>query len=53
MADPEFLAEAARQNMDIKPLAGEELQRIATDVAQSPPERLARAKELIGAAGVR
>jgi tripartite-type tricarboxylate transporter receptor subunit TctC len=48
MKDPEFLAEAARLNMDIKPLAGTELQRIATDVVRSRPEDLARAKELIG-----
>jgi hypothetical protein len=48
MRDPEFLAEATRLNMDIKPLAGTELQRIATDVVQSRPEDLARAKELIG-----
>ena len=50
MTDPAFLAEAAKLNMDIKPLAGVELQRIATEVVQSPPEGLARAKELIGAA---
>ena len=49
MTDPAFLAEAAKLNMDIKPLAGVELQRIATEVVQSPPEGLARAKELIGA----
>jgi tripartite-type tricarboxylate transporter receptor subunit TctC len=48
MKDPEFLAEAARLNMDIKSLAGAELQKIATDVVQSRPEDLARAKELIG-----
>jgi tripartite-type tricarboxylate transporter receptor subunit TctC len=49
MTDPDFLAEAARLNMDIKPLGGEALQKIATDVVQSRPEDLARAKELIGA----
>jgi len=49
MKDPEFLAEAMRLNMDIKPLGGAELQRIATDVVQSRPEDLARAKELIDA----
>jgi len=49
MQDPEFLAEAARLNMDIKPLGGAELQRIAIDIVQSRPEDLARAKELIGA----
>ncbi len=48
MKDPEFLAEAAAQNMEIKPLAGEQLQQIATDVVRSPPEGLARARELIG-----
>jgi tripartite-type tricarboxylate transporter receptor subunit TctC len=50
MKDPEFLTEAARLNMDIKPLAGTELQRIATDVVRSRPEDLARAKQLIGTA---
>jgi tripartite-type tricarboxylate transporter receptor subunit TctC len=49
MKDPEFLAETARLNMDIKPLGGAELQRIATDIVQSRPEDQARVKELIGA----
>jgi tripartite-type tricarboxylate transporter receptor subunit TctC len=48
MRDPEFLAEAARLNMEIKPLGGAELQRIAIDVVRSRPEDLARARELIG-----
>ena len=49
MRDPEFLAETSRLSMEIKPVAGEELQRLAVDVAQAPPAALARAKELIGA----
>jgi hypothetical protein len=49
MTDPDFLAETARLNMDIKPLGGEEMQKIAIDVVSSRPEDLARAKELIGA----
>jgi tripartite-type tricarboxylate transporter receptor subunit TctC len=49
MADPAFLAEAAKLNMDIKPLGGGALQTIATEIAASPPQGLARAKELIGA----
>ena len=53
MKDPDFLAEAAKLNMDIKPLGGDELQRIAIDVVQSPPEGLARAKELIGSTATR
>ena len=48
MSDPAFLAEAAKLNMEIKPLAGVELQKIATDIVHAPPEGLARAKELIG-----
>jgi tripartite-type tricarboxylate transporter receptor subunit TctC len=53
MNDPEFLAETAKQNMEIKPLAGEALQKIATDIVQSPPEGLARARELTGLEGTR
>ncbi len=34
--------------MDIKPLAGEALQQLATEVAQAPARGLTRAKELIG-----
>jgi tripartite-type tricarboxylate transporter receptor subunit TctC len=51
MKDPEFLTEAGKASMDIKPLAGEALQELATEVAQAPPERLERSKELIGKAG--
>jgi hypothetical protein len=49
MTDPAFLAEAAKLNMDIKPLAGGEIQKIAIEIVQSPSTDLARAKELIGA----
>jgi tripartite-type tricarboxylate transporter receptor subunit TctC len=48
MKDTDFLAEAAKASMEIKPLNGADLQRLATEVAQAPAERLARAKELIG-----
>jgi tripartite-type tricarboxylate transporter receptor subunit TctC len=51
MTDAEFLAEAARASMDIKPMTGEDLQQLATEVAQAPPEGLTRARELIGRAG--
>jgi hypothetical protein len=50
MADPAFLADAAKLNMDIKPLGGAEIQKIAIAVVQAPATELARAKELIGAA---
>jgi tripartite-type tricarboxylate transporter receptor subunit TctC len=53
MKDPQFLAEAGKASMDIKPLSGEAVQELATEVAQAPPERLERAKELIGKAGTK
>jgi tripartite-type tricarboxylate transporter receptor subunit TctC len=51
MTDPEFLAEAGKASMDIKPLAGEALQSLASEVAQAPAQGLTRAKQLIGRAG--
>ncbi len=53
MKDPGFLADAAKSSMEVKPLIGEELQRIATEVTQSPPESLAQARELIRVDGTR
>jgi tripartite-type tricarboxylate transporter receptor subunit TctC len=53
MKDGEFLAEAAKASMDIKPLAAEALQQLATEVAQAPADGLARAKELIGRAATK
>jgi hypothetical protein len=50
MADPAFLAEAAKLNMDIKPMKGAELQRIATTIVHAPSAEIARAKEFIGVA---
>jgi hypothetical protein len=38
MTDPEFLAEAEKASMDIKPLAGEALQSLASEVAQAPAQ---------------
>ena len=53
MQDPEFREEAAKASMDIKPLAGEALQMLATEVAQAPAAGLERAKELIGRTGAK
>ena len=39
MADPAFLAEAAKLNMDIKPLGGAEMQKIAIEIVQVAGER--------------
>jgi len=53
MQDPEFREEAAKASMDIKPLGGEALQKLATEVAQAPAAGLERAKELIGRTGAK
>jgi tripartite-type tricarboxylate transporter receptor subunit TctC len=47
MKDPDFLADAGKSAMEVKPLPGEALQAIAGEVAQFSPAHLARAKELI------
>ena len=46
--DGEFLADAKKRNMDIEPTTGEELERIAKDVTDQPPEVIERMKKLLG-----
>jgi tripartite-type tricarboxylate transporter receptor subunit TctC len=46
--DPEFLAEAAKSQMDIVPMSGEEAQKIADSIVNTPPEIVARAKAILG-----
>jgi tripartite-type tricarboxylate transporter receptor subunit TctC len=48
MQDPEFLAEAEQAKLDIVPLTGEESQKIADQIVNTPPEVIARAKLLLG-----
>lgn len=50
MEDAEFRAEAARGNIDINPISGLEVQKLATDVVSAPEAELKRAKELIATA---
>lgn len=47
MNDPEFRADAARQSVNIAPITGEELQKIASDVAYAPPDVLRQADALM------
>lgn len=46
MSDPEFIADAEREHLDLNPLGGEKMQVIATGVAQASPEAMARVREL-------
>ena len=47
MHDPEFLAETKRLKIDIDPSNGEQAEKIAQSMLDSPPDLLARAKVLI------
>jgi tripartite-type tricarboxylate transporter receptor subunit TctC len=49
MQDPDFLAEAAKTQMDIFPSSGEEAQKVADSMFDYSPDVLARAKALIDA----
>jgi tripartite-type tricarboxylate transporter receptor subunit TctC len=48
MRDPEFLAEADKALSDIVPMRGEESQKIADSIVNTPPAVVARAKALLG-----
>lgn len=44
LVDREFLADATREGLDIKPLSGEDLQSLVADVASFPAELVPRAR---------
>ena len=48
MKDPQFLAEAEKAKMDIGAMTGEEAQKIADFIVNTPPEVIARAKVVLG-----
>jgi tripartite-type tricarboxylate transporter receptor subunit TctC len=48
LKDPELLAEAKKQRMDVDPTNGADLEKLAHEILQQPPEVLARAKKLLG-----
>ena len=47
LRDPEFLAEAKRSGLDIDPLAGEEVEKIVSQVLSLRPELVAKLKEIL------
>ena len=49
MKDPDFLAEAAKTQMDISPSSGEEAQKVADSILDYPATVVARAKALVDA----
>lgn len=48
MKDPAFLEEAKRQNLDIQPVPGEELQRIVAEIVGAPKPIVDRLVAIIG-----
>jgi tripartite-type tricarboxylate transporter receptor subunit TctC len=46
--DPEFLVEAEKSQMDILPMTGEDAQRIADSIVNTPPAIVARTKAILG-----
>jgi tripartite-type tricarboxylate transporter receptor subunit TctC len=49
MKDPEFLADAKKSKLDISPIEGEALQKIAEDIVATPADVIAKAKAAIEA----
>ena len=47
MADPALLADASKSNLEITPVSGEELAKIAKDVIEQPPEVVDRIKKML------
>jgi tripartite-type tricarboxylate transporter receptor subunit TctC len=47
MKDPQFLAEAAKSNIDISPSTGEEAQKFSDLIANTPPAVIAKAKLIL------
>ena len=51
MRDPEFLADARKQDLDISPWTGAELQQVVLDIVDTPAESVARIRRAIEADG--
>ncbi|MGH7828107.1 MAG: Bug family tripartite tricarboxylate transporter substrate binding protein [Candidatus Binatia bacterium] len=48
MADPQLLAEAKKGKMEVEPVRGEELEKLAEKMINQPPGVLARVKKVLG-----
>lgn len=48
MADPALLAEAAKSQMEVSPVSGEELQQLANRMINQPANVIARVKKVLG-----
>jgi tripartite-type tricarboxylate transporter receptor subunit TctC len=48
LKDPELLAEAQKQRMDVDPESGENLEKLAKQILEQPAEVIARVKRVLG-----
>lgn len=48
MKDPELLAEAAKMNIDVHPLSGEEVEKLVARMYETPAETVERVKKALG-----
>lgn len=48
LGDPDLLEEAKKRNWSVEYIPGEELQKLAKDVIDQPPQLIGRVKELLG-----
>ncbi|HEY4135830.1 MAG TPA: tripartite tricarboxylate transporter substrate-binding protein [Alphaproteobacteria bacterium] len=51
MKDPGFLAEAAKVDVEVNPVSGKELQELTEQIFKTPPEVVARMRQLLGTQG--
>jgi hypothetical protein len=49
LKDPEFLADAQKADLEITPVAGEDVQKLVAEIYETPPELAAQAAELVRA----
>jgi len=47
MADPAFLAEAKKMNLEIIPMSGEEIQGLVERLYKTPPEVIAAVRNIM------
>jgi tripartite-type tricarboxylate transporter receptor subunit TctC len=47
MKDPEFIADAKKQNLEVDPVSGPEIQALVEKIYSSPPEVIQRAKAVL------
>jgi hypothetical protein len=47
MTDPAFLADVKRRNLEADPTKGEELEKLAKEVMNQPPDVIQRVKTLM------